>query len=285
MIPPIQPSDHMTIALETTANDGARNDGSPVKHLVKLTDFPHELLLKIFGYAIAGTNPEVEYVSPKAKRFGFALAIFAFQSSDAAYKDYKHLMAGLRLSKDIYRVTSEAYFTQRRFSLRLGGRHPPSPLSQWRNFSEVFVFTPRCQEKALPLLPPRQSRPKSNIALGLLSAFSGGSFADYAIYYDNVRNLSIFITPTELTDALTLGSHLVPVSERCQKVASIDVLFTSAGSNTVWRGEGEATEMIEAMVAEYEKRFNRMVKIRWLTNDVLHLLHPKPVTPRMEMVE
>ncbi|KAK4896464.1 hypothetical protein LTR27_005680 [Elasticomyces elasticus] len=272
----------MSIGLETTAKDG---DETPAKNRVKLTDFPHELLLKIFGYVIAGTNPEVEYVRPKAKRFGFALCIFAFQPTGAAYNRYKHMMAGLRLSKYIYKVTSEAYFTQRRFSLRLEGRYPPNPPNQrWTN-SEVFVFTPRCQAKALPLLPPRQSRPKSNLALGLLSAFGGGSFADHAIYYDNVRNLNVFITPTELTDAPTLVSHLVPVLERCQKVASVDVLFTSAGSDTVWRGEGEATQMIEAMVAEYEKRFNRMVKIRWLTNDVLHLLHPKPATPRMEMVD
>ncbi|KAK5711408.1 hypothetical protein LTR15_012481 [Elasticomyces elasticus] len=275
----------MSIGLEMTANDGARDNEVLSNLPLKLTDLPHELLLKTFGYVIAETHPEVEYIRPKAKRFGFALAVFAFPPINVGYKGYKDMIAGMRVSKYIYEVVVEAYFTQRRFSLRLEGRYPPSPTSQWMNFSEVFVFTPRCQAKALPLLFFRPSRLESNLALGLLSAFRGGSFADHAIYYDNVRNLSVFITPTELANAPTLVSHLVPVLERCQKVASVDVLFTLAASDTVWRGEGEATEMIEAMVAKYEKRFNRMVKVRWLTNDVLHLLHPKPVTPRIEMVE
>ncbi|KAK5675266.1 hypothetical protein LTS10_012027 [Elasticomyces elasticus] len=73
MISTIQPSDSISIGLEATTKDSARNDEMPAKHRVKLTDFPHELLLKIFGYVIAGTNPEADCMKRPPKRFGFAL--------------------------------------------------------------------------------------------------------------------------------------------------------------------------------------------------------------------
>ncbi|KAK5675265.1 hypothetical protein LTS10_012026 [Elasticomyces elasticus] len=167
------------------------------------------------------------------------------------------MIASLRFSKYIYKVVKEAYFTQRRFSLRLEGRYPPNSLRP-PNLQSFDLTGRMCirTSTAPPILFPHPSPLKSSHGLGLLSEFAGGSFADRAIHYDNVRNLTVIITPTELTDALTLVSHLVPVLERCQKVASMDVLFTQARVHNVIRGGREARETIMAMVAQYGKRFN-----------------------------
>ncbi|KAK5722826.1 hypothetical protein LTR17_014212 [Elasticomyces elasticus] len=195
----------MSIGLETTANEGARNDEIPAKHRMKLTDFPHELLLKIFGYVIADIHYQAE--STKTANVPFRL--------------------------------------------------PPPGASQGNGVSFVFLRSRSTRAQPHSFRIRRQH------------------WADQATYYDSVMNLSVIISPTQLTDAPTLVSHLAPILDRCEEVASVDVLFTQATSNgrdRVIQGDDEAVTMIKTVVAEYGKRVDKTVRTRWLTDDVLHLL-------------
>ncbi|KAK5714323.1 hypothetical protein LTR17_017254 [Elasticomyces elasticus] len=263
----------MSIGLETTAKDGARNDETPAKHRVKLTDFPHELLLKIFGYVVDEIHHQAEYVKAIAMSSGFALAArFGSHPTTGDYSTYKWMMAHLLSSKYIYKVVKESYFTQRRFFLRLQGSYPPEPPKQPMFPSDGFRHPGRRKAKDPPLFFFGPDRLKSSHTP---SAFGGSTFADQATYYDRVMNLSVIISPTQLTDALTLVSQLALVLKRCREVASVDVLFTQAmprGCDTVVQGDEAAISMIKAAVAEYAKSVNKTVRIRWLTDDVLRLL-------------
>ncbi|KAK5690613.1 hypothetical protein LTR97_012169 [Elasticomyces elasticus] len=273
MVSSIQPSDSMRIGLETTAKDGSRNDETPVKHRLNLTDFPHELPLKIFGYVIAEIHYQAEYVKPMATSSGFALAArFASHPTTGDYPAYKWMMARLLSSKYIYKVVKEAYFTQRRFFLCLQGCYPPDPPKQ-PMFPSGGYRHPGRRNAAVP--PSYFFGPDRLGSSHTPSVFGGSTFADQAIYYDSVMNLSVIISPTQLTDALTLASQLALVLERCREVASMNVLFTQGtprGCDTVVQGDEAAISMIKGIVAEYGERVNKMVRVRWLTDDVLHLL-------------
>ncbi|KAK5722827.1 hypothetical protein LTR17_014213 [Elasticomyces elasticus] len=209
------------------------------KHVVKLTDFPREILLDIFGYAVC--------TAPAAKKKRKA----GRSTNEQDYRGYLRIVARLRASKFIYGIAKEAYFTQHRFSLRFGGRYPPPTV---RGHYLIGGYIQRFD---------------SIQSIAPLSAFKKGTFADRNLYYDNVRKLDVTIDPTSLTSALALVQRFEPILRRCQQVASIDVLLLSVTTQGIkvddaGEDEDEAVKMINDMVAKYEKRVNKAVKLRWL---------------------
>ncbi|KAK5690614.1 hypothetical protein LTR97_012170 [Elasticomyces elasticus] len=202
---------------------------------VKLIDFPREILLHIFGYVVWTAPAPKKKLKPGKT------------TNERDYHSYLRLVARLMASKLFYEIAKEAYFTQHHFSLRLGGWYSLPP-------TRGYCFQ---RWKAFPIAP--------------LSAFKKGTFADRNLYYDNVRRLDVTIDPTFLTSTLALVRLLRPILEACQQVASMDVLIlsvTTQGIKTEYdveeEDQAEAVTMIKDMVAKYEKRVNKSVKMRWL---------------------
>ncbi|KAK5675264.1 hypothetical protein LTS10_012025 [Elasticomyces elasticus] len=232
---------------------------TPSKHVLRLTDFPHEILLKVFGYVVWMT-PSAKQKRKDAEGTSGQIPSFDPSAEDILYADpsndhnrYLDIVASLKASKHICSVVEEAYFTQRRFSLNLVGEYPPSrrlpSIGGWGHSSYS-------DEDDSPVL---------------LSAFTHSTFANRELYYDNVRQLDIGILPTIRTDALALAHLITPVLDRCQEVASIDVRLVKLTAKWLEVGragdnEDEAVKMIKDTVAKYEKRVNKSVKLRlqWL---------------------
>ncbi|KAK5714322.1 hypothetical protein LTR17_017253 [Elasticomyces elasticus] len=227
---------------------------TPSKHVVKLTDFPHEILLKVFGYVVWMT-PSAKQKRKDAEGTSGQIPSFDPSAEDILYADpsndhnrYLDILANLRASKHICNVVKEAYFTQRQFSIvLLGGL--PTPFRHPSIGGRVHSSYRDDEESPV-----------------LLSAFKYGTFADRDLYYDNVRQLDIGILPTIRTDALALTHLLTPVLDRCQEVASIDVGIVKLKFGDAGGKEDEAVKMIKSMVDSHEKRANKAVRLRlrWL---------------------
>ncbi|KAK4896465.1 hypothetical protein LTR27_005681 [Elasticomyces elasticus] len=209
---------------------------TPSKQVVELTDFPHEILLQIFGYVVWTEN------CPHGDA-----------TNDKDYKRYLSLVARLGTSKYICSVVKEAYFTQRQFSIVLLGGLPTLHL---RSSIGGRVHSSYSDDEDPPVL---------------LSAFKHGTFADRDLYYENVRQLDIGIVPTIRTSALALAHLLTPVLDRCEEVASIDVRIVKVTAEWLKLGhagdnEDETVKMIKSMVDSYEKRVKKAVRLRlrWL---------------------